>query len=131
MPLSVYKSIAVVPLISVIPIIIIVSAVVSRNVDAIANGGFIVFIAVVLHNGVGLLIGYFSAKLMRLTESERRALSIVVGMNNSGLGVALVTALFGSFADLPCELLPVTIYLSGTLLLSLFLSRYYSNYHRC
>src|SRR5699024_7828209 len=76
MPLTVDKSIAVVPLISVIAIIIIVSAVVSGNVDAIANGGFIVFIAVVLHNGVGLLIGYFSAKLMRLTESERRAISI-------------------------------------------------------
>src|SRR5699024_10814551 len=87
MPLTVDKSIAVVPLISVIAIIIIVSAVVSGNVDAIANGGFIVFIAVVLHNRVGLLIGYFSAKLMRLTESERRAISIEVGMQNSGLGV--------------------------------------------
>src|SRR5690625_999014 len=65
MPLTVDKSIAVVPLISVIAIIIIVSAVVSGNVDAIANGGFIVFIAVVLHNGVGLLIGYFSAKIGR------------------------------------------------------------------
>src|SRR5699024_9377080 len=83
--------IVVISLISVIAIIIIVSAVVSGNVDAIANGGFIVFIAVVLHNGVGLLIGYFSAKLMRLTESERRAISIEVGMQNSGLGVALAT----------------------------------------
>src|SRR5699024_5910442 len=54
MPLTVDKSIAVVPLISVIAIISIVAAVVSGNVDAIANGGFIVFIAVVLHNGVGL-----------------------------------------------------------------------------
>src|SRR5699024_7973588 len=101
MLLNVYKSIAVVPLISVIEIIIIVSAVVSRNVDAIVNGTFIVFIAVVLHNGVGLLIGYFSAKLMRLTESERRAISIEVGMQNSGLGVALATAHFGALAALP------------------------------
>src|SRR5699024_12430739 len=92
MPLTVDKSIAVVPLISVIAIIIIVSAVVSGNVDAIANGGFIVFIAVVLHNVLGLLIGCFLAKLMRITESERRVISIEVGSYICGLCVALANS---------------------------------------
>src|SRR5699024_6411219 len=123
MPLTVYKSIAVVPLISVIAIIIIVSAVVSGNVDAIANGGFIVFIAVVLHNGVGLLIGYFSAKLMRLTESERRAISIEVGMQNSGLGVALATAHFGALAALPSAIGVVLHNISGPVLASFWSKR--------
>lgn|SRR5690625_136015 len=123
MPLTVDKSIAVVPLISVIAIIIIVSAVVSGNVDAIANGGFIVFIAVVLHNGVGLLIGYFSAKLMRLTESERRAISIEVGMQNSGLGVALATAHFGALAALPSAIGAVWHNISGPVLASFWSKR--------
>src|SRR5690625_4689363 len=123
MPLTVDKSIAVVPLISVIAIIIIVSAVVSGNVDAIANGGFIVFIAVVLHNGVGLLIVYFSAKLMRLTESERRAISIEVGMQNSGLGVALATAHFGALAALPSAIGAVWHNISGPVLASFWSKR--------
>src|SRR5690625_1034776 len=122
MPLIDDNSLVVLLLIA-ITIIIIVSAVVSGNVDAIANGGFIVFIAVVLHNGVGLLIGYFSAKLMRLTESERRAISIEVGMQNSGLGVALATAHFGALAALPSAIGAVWHNISGPVLASFWSKR--------
>src|SRR5699024_1948477 len=116
MPVIVNKGIKVVPLISVTAIIIIVSAVVSGNVEEIANAGLIVFIAVVLHNGLGLLIGYFVAKFMGLSESERRAISIEVGMQNSGLGVALATAHFGPLAALPSALGAVWHNISGPIL---------------
>lgn len=123
MPVIVNKGIKVVPLISVTAIIIIVSAVVSGNVEEIANAGLIVFIAVVLHNGLGLLIGYFVAKFMGLSESERRAISIEVGMQNSGLGVALATAHFGPLAALPSALGAVWHNISGPILATFWSKR--------
>lgn len=123
MPVIVNKGIKVVPLISVTAIIIIVSAVVSGNVEEIANAGLIVFIAVVLHNGLGLLIGYFIAKFMGLSESERRAISIEVGMQNSGLGVALATAHFGPLAALPSALGAVWHNISGPILATFWSKR--------
>ena len=100
-PNAVEKSVSVVPLISVLAILIIVSAVTAANADNVASSGFIVFIAVFLHNGFGLLLGYLTAVMLGLNENDRRAISIEVGMQNSGLGVALATAHFSPLAALP------------------------------
>jgi len=123
MPTIVDKGIKIVPLISVTAIIIIVSAVVAGNVDNIASAGLIVFIAVVLHNGAGLLFGYFIAKLMGLSESQRRAISLEVGMQNSGLGVALATAHFGPLAALPSALGAVWHNITGPILATFWSKR--------
>jgi len=115
-PTIVEKSINVIPLISVVAIIIIVSAVVAGNVASIASAGFIIFTAVMLHNAFGLLLGYLTALALGLDESNRRAISIEVGMQNSGLGVALATAHFGPLAALPSVLGAVWHNISGPIL---------------
>lgn len=115
-PRIVEKSMNVIPLISVVAIMIIVSAVVAGNVASIASAGFIVFTAVALHNAFGLLFGYLTALVLGLDESNRRAISIEVGMQNSGLGVALATAHFGPFAALPSVLGAVWHNISGPIL---------------
>jgi len=115
-PTVVEKSINVIPLISVVAIIIIVSAVVAGNVASIASAGFIIFTAVMLHNAFGLLLGYLTALALGLDESNRRAISIEVGMQNSGLGVALATAHFGPLAALPSVLGAVWHNISGPIL---------------
>ncbi|MBP2079353.1 bile acid:sodium symporter family protein [Oceanobacillus polygoni] len=100
-PVAVEKGVTVVPLISVVAILIIVAAVTAANAGNVVTAGFLVFIAVFLHNGFGLLLGYLVALMMGLGENERRAISIEVGMQNSGLGVALATAHFSPLAALP------------------------------
>lgn len=115
-PNVVEMSINVIPLISVVAIIIIVSAVVAGNVASIASAGFIIFTAVMLHNAFGLLLGYLTALALGLDESNRRAISIEVGMQNSGLGVALATAHFGPLAALPSVLGAVWHNISGPIL---------------
>jgi BASS family bile acid:Na+ symporter len=55
--------------------------------------GFVVF-AVFLHNGVALLTGYWAARLAGLPERDRRAVSIEVGIQNSGLGLILIFNFF-------------------------------------
>ncbi|WP_203362992.1 bile acid:sodium symporter family protein [Bacillus sp. REN10] len=116
LPTFVDKSIQVIPLISVLAIMMIVSAVVAGNADTIATAGLIIFIAVMLHNAFGLLLGYLTARMLGLDESNRRAISIEVGMQNSGLGVALATAHFGPLAALPSVVGAVWHNISGPIL---------------
>src|SRR5699024_1995987 len=78
MSVIVNKSIRVFPLISVAAIIIIVTAVVAGNVDTLAVAGVVLFFAVLLHNAAGLLLGYVLGKIVRLKESDCRAISIEV-----------------------------------------------------
>lgn len=101
LPTVVEKGISVIPLISVTAILIIVSAVTAANAANVLSTGFIVFVAVFLHNSFGLLLGYIIARFMGLSENDRRAIAIEVGMQNSGLGVALATAHFSPLAALP------------------------------
>ncbi|RBP95415.1 BASS family bile acid:Na+ symporter [Cytobacillus firmus] len=115
-PVGVEKSLAVLPLISVAAIITIVAAVVSGNSATIAASGLLIFTAVMLHNGFGLLLGYFAGKVLGQDEVNRRAIAIEVGMQNSGLGVALATAHFGPLAALPSVLAAAWHNISGPIL---------------
>ena len=100
-PKAVEKSVSVVPLISVVAILVIVAAVTSANAGNVISSGFVVFIAVFLHNSFGLLLGYLTALALGLNENDRRAISLEVGMQNSGLGVTLASTHFGPLAALP------------------------------
>ncbi|MCS0787059.1 bile acid:sodium symporter family protein [Cytobacillus firmus] len=115
-PVAVEKSLAILPLISVAAIITIVAAVVSGNSATIAASGLLIFTAVMLHNGFGLLLGYFAGKVLGQDEVNRRAIAIEVGMQNSGLGVALATAHFGPLAALPSVLAAAWHNISGPIL---------------
>lgn len=100
-PVIVDKGVSILPLVSVTAILLIVSGVTAANAEHVVTAGFLVFIAVFLHNSFGLFLGYAAAKIIGLDENDRRAISIEVGMQNSGLGVALATAHFSPLAALP------------------------------
>ncbi len=95
------------PLVSVIAIVLIVAAVVAVSQPNIASAGPLVFLVVVLHNGFGLLFGYLVAKICGMNLAKRKCLSIEVGMQNSGLGVALAAV---HFAAMPLAALPSAIF---------------------
>jgi BASS family bile acid:Na+ symporter len=101
------------PLVSVIGIVVVVAAVVGANADAVLSTGLLLALAVVLHNVLGLGIGYGLGAVSRVPESARRAVSIEVGMQNSGLAAALATAHFAPLAALPGALFSVWHNLSG------------------
>ncbi|TWT25910.1 bile acid:sodium symporter family protein [Planomicrobium sp. CPCC 101110] len=122
-PKTVEKCISIVPLISVLAILIIVSAVTAANGENVVSAGFIVFVAVFLHNGFGLLLGYFTAVMLGLNENDRRAISIEVGMQNSGLGVALATAHFSPLAALPSVWGAIWHNISGPILATIWSKR--------
>jgi BASS family bile acid:Na+ symporter len=53
-----------------------------------------VVLVVFLMNGLGLLVGYWSGRLVGLPERDCRATSIEVGIQNSGFGLVLVFNFF-------------------------------------
>ena len=78
--------------------------------------GLAIFAVVVLHNGLGLLVGYWLAKLSGMPVSQRKTLSIEVGMQNSGLAAALSAAHFSPLSAVPAALFSVWHNISGSLI---------------
>ena len=103
------------PAFSMICILAIISAVVAGSASHIASVGFVVIVAVVLHNTIGLLGGYWGGKLFGFDESTCRTLAIEVGMQNSGPQRRWVK-LLSPLAALPGALFSVWHNLSGSLL---------------
>ncbi|MEM8859516.1 MAG: bile acid:sodium symporter family protein [Chloroflexota bacterium] len=60
----------------------------------------IVFLTVLLMNAFAIALGYFSATAFRLPESDRRAVALEVGIQNSGLGLILIFNFFGGLGGM-------------------------------
>ena len=113
---QVEKSVKALPLVSVIAIVAIVAAVVSGSQEKIAEMGLLILLVVVLHNGLGYLLGFWVARLLKLEYYDQKAISIEVGMQNSGLGATLAATHFSPLAAVPSAIFSVWHNISGSLL---------------
>lgn len=104
------------PAFSMVCILAIITAVVAGSAANIASVGLMVIVAVILHNAIGLLGGYWGGRLFGFDESTCRTLALEVGMQNSGLAAALGKIYFTPLAALPGALFSVWHNLSGSLL---------------
>ena len=113
----------VLPLISVLAITLIVASVVSHNAERILETGVIVFIVVILHNALGYLAGYLLGRLLKMPLNKKKALSIEIGMQNSGLATSLAQTAFPnlSMVTVPGAIFSVWHNISGALLANMFL----------
>ena len=105
------------PAFSSIMITLTVGIVVSHTSDKLLAGGFIVILAVMLHNLSGLAFGYTLGKLLHLSREKCIAVSIEVGMQNSGLASSLAVLHFAAFplATIPGAIFSVWHNISGAL----------------
>ncbi len=106
----------VLPLVSVAAIVLAIAVVVALSADRIPELGLLVVIGVILHNLVGLVAGYGGGVLFGQDRTTCRTLSIEVGMQNSGLALALATQFFGATAALPGAVFSIWHNLSGSAL---------------
>ena len=104
------------PLISTLAIVIIIAIIVALNKSKIEEINLIIIAAVILHNLTGLCFGYFIPKLFKYDNKVCRTLSIEVGMQNSGLSVALAVKFFSAAAALPGAIFSIWHNLSGSVL---------------
>lgn len=95
------------PLISVVAIVLIVAAIIAGSKAQILESGLLILAVVMLHNGLGYLLGFWAAKWFKLPFADSKAIAIEVGMQNSGLGVALAAV---HFAASPVTAVPSAIF---------------------
>lgn len=105
-----------IPLVSVVAIILIITIVVALSAGRLASVALIAFIAVALHNGLGLALGYWSARGVKLSHKKSKAIAFEIGMENSGLAVALAMAHLDPIAAVPGAIFSVWHNLTGSLL---------------
>lgn len=113
------------PLISVLAIVSIVAAVVSANSSRLMQVGYLIIIVVILHNCLGYLLGFTVGKLLRLDNSKCKAISIEVGMQNSGLATSLAATHFASIplATVPGAIFSVWHNISGSIVANIMSSK--------
>ncbi|MEI2386713.1 bile acid:sodium symporter family protein [Breoghania sp. JC706] len=119
-PKLVRAAVPALPLVSVAGIVLIVAAVVAVSKGKIIESGLMIFAVVVLHNGLGYLLGFFAARTFGLSLAKRKAIAIEVGMQNSGLGAALASAHFSPAAAVPSAIFSVWHNISGALIANYF-----------
>jgi BASS family bile acid:Na+ symporter len=106
----------VLPSVSASAIIFIVAVRVAANSASIASVGLLVAVIAIIHNTFGFLIGYRVARFFGMDVNRARAVSIEIGMQNSGLAVALANTYFGALAALPGAIFSVWMNISGSAL---------------
>ena len=116
------KIIKALPLVSTAAICMIVAAVVSHNAEKIRSTGAVVFAAVILHNLLGYLCGFVIGRLLRCPAAKTKALSIEIGMQNSGLATSLAGSAFPdlAMATVPGAIFSVWHNISGALLAAIY-----------
>ncbi len=116
------KLVKVLPSVSVIAICLIVAAVVSHNSEKILTTGAIVFVVVILHNLLGYACGFGLGKLLRMSVPKTKAISVEIGMQNSGLATSLAGTAFPdlAMATVPGAIFSVWHNISGAILANIY-----------
>lgn len=114
----------VMPGVAVIGLACVVGGVISSQGANFFTSGIVIFIAVLMHNSLGYLLGYCAGKLAGMNTAKKRTISIEVGMQNAGLATNLATT-SSQFAATPesaviCAVSCVWHSISGTLLAGFF-----------
>ncbi len=110
------------PAVSSVAIAFIVLIIIAANAQKLLMGGMVIILVVVLHNLCGLGLGWLIGRLLRLPDAKRRAISIEVGMQNSGLASSLATLHFAAYpmATIPGAVFSVWHNISGAIVARLY-----------
>ena len=119
------KTIDYLPALSSIVIALIVAIIIAANANKLMAGGLIIVVVVMLHNICGLSLGYLIGRVLGLTGAKRKAISIEVGMQNSGLASSLATIHFAAYplATIPGAIFSVWHNISGAMVAYLYRNR--------
>ncbi len=85
---------------SVLILFVFIGVAVAKNMDAFSRYFGLLFLAVLLHNGVALGLGFATAKLSALRGADTRAVTIEVGIQNSSLAIAIIFSQFDAQAGM-------------------------------
>ena len=112
------------PTLSVIIILVIIAIIVALNSSRLLQVGLITLVAVILHNTLGLMGGFYLSRLLGLDLKQSRTIAIEVGMQNAGLGAALAVKLFPDQAGIA---IAPALYTFGCMLTGTMLARMWAS----
>jgi len=107
-----------IPTLSMLIILSIITIIVALNSASLIEVGLLTLLAVILHNGFGLAGGFYVSRLLGFNLRQSHTIAIEVGMQNSGLGVALAMQFFSPSAALPGAIFSLWHNISGAILAS-------------
>jgi len=112
------RAVAYLPAFSSVTIVLLVGIIVAHNAEKLLTCGLLVMLVVMLHNICGLALGYAIGRLLRMEHKKCVAVSIEVGMQNSGLASSLATLHFAAFplANIPGAVFSVWHNISGAIM---------------
>lgn len=110
------------PSVADIAIFLIVASTVSHNSDRIRATGIKIIIAAILLNLLGYLFGYIFGSSFMMKMKRKKALTLEIGMQNSGMTTSLAVAAFPgmAMAAVPAAVFSVWQYVSGAVLAGIF-----------
>ena len=120
---QVQKVVKILPLVSVTAIVLIVGGVVAVSSQKIMETGLLIMAVVMCHNLLGYGTGFLLAKALHMDLAKAKAISIEVGMQNSGLATSLAMLHFGPAAAIPGAIFSVWHNISGSLAANYLSSR--------
>ena len=84
--------------------------------------GLLIVAVVIVHNICGYLLGFAIGKILKLDISKCKAISIEVGMQNSGLATSLATVHFAQYplATIPGAVFSVWHNISGAIIANIY-----------
>jgi len=106
------------PYISMFAIVLIIAIVVALSASKLVEVGVIVALAVIVHNSIGLLLGYWVTYLLGFNSKICRTVAFEVGLQNSGLAAALAIKFFTPMSALPGTMFSIWHNISGSILAS-------------
>ena len=113
------------PALSSLAICAIILIVIAANAQKLLSSGLVVMLVVMLHNVGGLAIGYVVGTVLGMSAAKRKAVSIEVGMQNSGLASSLATLHFAAYpmATIPGAIFSVWHNLSGAIVARIYVRK--------
>ena len=92
------------PIISELTIALVIAVIFAINSESLKILNTTILLGVILHNIGGLLIGYCVARFLTQSNATIKTISIEVGMQNSGLAMALSVMHFSKVVAFPAAL---------------------------
>ena len=97
----------------------IIAIIAANNHEKILTVGVGLFVAAIIHNSSGYLLGYWGARAAKISERDARTVAFEVGMQNGGMGTALaMEVLKSSSAALGPAIFGTWMNISGSTLAS-------------
>ncbi len=108
------------PAISTTFIVMVCSLVIAANRDRLPSitGG--IFVAALILNAYGTIMGYGVGSLFRMEKRRRRTMAIEIGMQNAGLGVVLALQHFGEETAAPAAVFVFVCIITASVLASIW-----------